>query len=79
MLDNQVFVDVSATVGYSFDESEFTHTQLSLSKGYDLDYFGGVTLTPFVTFVNAASDTAGTIYAGADNETLTGVSFRKFF
>ena len=79
VLDNQVFVDLSATVGYSFDESEFTHTQLTLSKNYDLTYFGGITVTPFVTFVNVASDTAGTIYAGSDDETLTGVSFKKFF
>ena len=70
---------MSATVGYSFDESEFTHTQLTFSKDYDYDYFGGVTLTPFVSFVNVASDTAGTIYAGSDDETLTGISFSKFF
>tara|TARA_R100001377_G_scaffold75535_1_gene52123 strand:- start:89 stop:808 length:720 start_codon:yes stop_codon:yes gene_type:complete len=75
----EFLVDVAATVGYSFDESEFTHTQLTVSKDYELNYFGGITLTPFVTFVNAASDTAGTIYASSDDETLAGVSFSKSF
>ena len=79
VLDNQVHIDLTATVGYSFDESEFTHTQLTFSKDYDYNYFGGITLTPFVTFVNVASDTAGTIYAGSDDETLTGISFSKSF
>ena len=78
--DNEVLVDVTATVGYSFEESEFTHTQFTVSKDYDFDsYFGGVTLTPFISFVDVASDTAGTIYAGSDDETLTGISFSKFF
>ena len=79
VLGNEVLIDLTATVGYSFDESEFTHTQLTFSKDYEYNYFGGITLTPFVSFVNAASDTVGTIYAGSDDETLTGVSFRKFF
>lgn len=78
--DNEVLVDVTATVGYSFEESEFTHTQFTVSKDYEFDsYFGGITLTPFVSFVDVASDTAGTIYAGSDDETLTGISFSKFF
>ena len=77
--DNEVFIDLTATVGYSFDESEFTHSQLTFSKDYDLDYFGGITLTPFASLVNAASDTAGTIYAGSDDETFTGISFSKSF
>jgi hypothetical protein len=79
VLGNEVLIDLTATVGYSFDESEFTHTQLTFSKDYEYNYFGGITLTPFVSFVNVASDTVGTIYAGSDDETLTGVSFRKFF
>jgi len=78
--DNEVLIDVTATVGYSFEESEFTHTQITASKDYDLNsYIGEVTLTPFVSFVDVASDTAGTIYAGSDNETLAGISFSKFF
>jgi|TARA_R110000850_G_scaffold31678_5_gene86925 hypothetical protein len=77
--DNEVFIDLTATVGYSFDESEFTHSQLTFSKDYDLDYFGGITLTPFASLVNVASDTAGTIYAGSDDETFTGISFSKSF